>query len=317
MQTTSLNWYASLLDASDVSQVSLPVVFEVVCHGIDDLPKLMCDGVLLTHILLNLCQNSARFTTVGRITLVVSAAPHTEADPARSAPRKRRPLRSLTAALRPCNSAHWLAHSRVVGRRSSSSVRADIAGKIDVNFAVYDTGPGLQRSVSKQLFTRYVSVGGVGIGLNLSNELVTALGGKMEVLSPWNPPAPGTCFRFNLSLASADGESSGSGRAGDVSACSANVAPNLLREKEGASCKPTDVTAKPSAATPSLLSPPAMRCEPNEFKAISGARVLVADDVLVNRRLLRRIFQKFGCIVMEAASAEQVASSAIAVCHIV
>eukprot|EP00966_Prymnesium_polylepis_P332826 7388300-Prymnesium_polylepis.4 len=68
-----------------------------------------------------------------------------------------------------------------------------------VAFAVRDTGRGIPASMKSSLSTRYVSEGGTGIGLHHSNRLVTGLGSKLNVRSPWAASgAPGSSFEFSL-----------------------------------------------------------------------------------------------------------------------
>eukprot|EP00966_Prymnesium_polylepis_P329268 7385001-Prymnesium_polylepis.1 len=128
------------------------VTFETNAHSLEMLPEVQCDGALLTHVLLNLCQNAARFTKKGSVSLDASTIPD-----------------------------------------STPSLGGS------VTFAVRDTGKGIPAAMRASLFSRYTSVGGTGIGLHLSNELVTVLGSKLTVLSPWVASgAPGTSFEFTL-----------------------------------------------------------------------------------------------------------------------
>ena len=74
-----------------------------------------------------------------------------------------------------------------------------------VTFTVTDTGPGIPPADLPRLFDRYATsrdgperrLGGVGLGLAISSELVTLMGGKLEVSSR---PGDGTRFWFRVDL---------------------------------------------------------------------------------------------------------------------
>jgi len=166
-------------------QMSDGVAFDAGTESLDDLPEVSCDGALLTHVLLNLLQNAARFTEQGHVSLVATVA-------------------------QPAHDGH----------------EAQGGGRVAVTFAVRDTGAGIQPSMKASLFSRYTSVGGVGIGLHLSNELVMALGSKLKVSSPWAPSgASGTSFEFTLSCGLACKTRSAADASAAVAPCAALAAP--------------------------------------------------------------------------------------------
>ncbi len=76
-----------------------------------------------------------------------------------------------------------------------------------IQFSVHDTGVGIHPEAIDQIFEAFdqgdVSVtrrfGGTGLGLAISRQLVTLMGGKMNVESELGN---GSCFRFSLDLAS-------------------------------------------------------------------------------------------------------------------
>ena len=91
-------------------------------------------------------------------------------------------------------------------------------------FTVADTGCGLDADVKATLFDRYKSVGGVGLGMFLTKQLVQeVLGSRLRVDSPWSDDgSPGTRFSFvlkmplarNLHTSGVGSASSGSGNGG-------------------------------------------------------------------------------------------------------
>jgi len=308
-------------------QMSDGVTFETSAHPLEQLPEVQCDGTLLTHVLLNLCQNAARFTEEGSVSLHATVTP--DAD---------------------CNLVRYVA------------------------FAVRDTGKGIPAAIRASLFSRYTSVGGTGIGLYLSNELITALGSKLTVLSPWAASgAPGTSFEFTLryELSSAAGQSrasnEGAGLIGGspypslVQSSSRNLverppsydtpcavgavdtstkthAPRAAAAgTESAAVEPA-ISAPVQPAAPASVEPAASVAnadEPAVFGAVQPApseptateqatgkyrsrrppksqlprnlKALIADDMRVNRMVLREIFVRhLKWQVTDAVSAEEV-----------
>ena len=236
----------------------------------------MMDEVMLTQVLLNLMQNAARFTTQGFVCVRCTVEP---------AP----------------------------------------GGGISASFSVLDSGSGMSEATKATLFDLYSSVGGIGIGMFLCGKLLSLLGSKIEVESPWRSDGPGSAFYFRIDMALAPA----------LAPASAPAAPGLKIETDhaGASLPPdaspdsvtmaTDGVApaqQPSAANKGHVEEPDMASgagfppsgqasapdEPPVFEP--NLRVLVADDALMNRRLLRRAFTSYfgqGWSVTEATSAEE------------
>ena len=79
-------------------------------------------------------------------------------------------------------------------------------GGFELILAVRDTGPGIPRVCQEEVFqpsgrshpSRARTQGGTGIGLALSRQIASALGGRIEVESP---PGEGATFRFVLGVA--------------------------------------------------------------------------------------------------------------------
>ncbi len=77
--------------------------------------------------------------------------------------------------------------------------------RVDLEFAVSDTGPGLSASDAERLFTPFVQAdsshprvfGGSGLGLSISRQLVGMMGGDIRVISAIGQ---GTTFQFTLPL---------------------------------------------------------------------------------------------------------------------
>jgi len=183
----------------------------------------------------------------------------------------------------------------------------------EITFAVRDTGQGIPPSVKSSLFSRYASVGGTGIGLHLSNELVTAFGSRLVVKSPWAASgASGTSFEFTLAyVAAKDSRASGRGADDGFGGVGAQLELSQIRPQcytHAVSCTdPTDSTKadlEQLAAKSAGAAPSAAAATP---KLPRGLSVLIADDMSVNRVVLRKVFEKkFKWSVTEAVTAEEV-----------
>jgi nitrogen-specific signal transduction histidine kinase/molybdopterin-binding protein len=299
--------------------------------GVAHLPEVNCDAKLLLHVLLNLCQNAARFTTQGSVSISCNVQPH---------------------------------HRQMSGRESPGST-------LRVKFEICDTGQGISSSIKDVLFSRYKSVGGVGIGLYLSHELVRAFGSSLIVTSPRNREATsGTSFHFELNLDLSDSTPNladyrGACNHGELAAVSHRdetvdmedtpaaatsmvvvapmVAPStrsavsvqVVDREETTSLPSITVTAqlKLEKGLPAMAGAGAAGLlvseDAGEHKGITSAGdsleksaaapegpaenmlprdicALVADDHLVNRKILDMIFTQFGWQVFQAQTAEEV-----------
>ena len=230
----------------------------------------MMDEVMLTQVLLNLMQNAARFTTQGFVCVrcTVEQAP---------------------------------------------------GGGLSANFAVLDSGSGISDATKATLFDLYSSVGGIGIGMFLCGKLLSLLGSKIEVQSPWRSDGPGAAFYFGIDMALApplapaapglniEVSHEGAPEATDGSPDSVAMAIEgvaLVQQPAAAEGHAQDPAKVPGACVP--RSGPAAPDDAPRFEP--NLRVLVADDALMNRRLLRRAFTGYfgqGWSVTEASSAEE------------
>ena len=71
---------------------------------------------------------------------------------------------------------------------------------ITARIAVCDTGCGMDTELKESVFNKYVTQGGIGIGLYLSHQQVSALGGELTVESPRLDGIQGSGFYFKLPL---------------------------------------------------------------------------------------------------------------------
>ena len=195
-------------------------------------------------------------------------------------------------------------------------------GSLAANFAVLDSGSGISEASKATLFDLYNSVGGIGLGMFLSGKLLSLLGSKIEVESPWRSDGPGAAFYFNIDMAAAElppPSSSSSSAAGAARA--AEPAGRAVEGLAAAAAEHVDMdihaplaqhgglsaaaaVAASAAASAAAADAAVLPFEPN-------LRVLVADDGMTNRRLLRRAFTGFfgqDWQVTEATTAEEALS---------
>jgi CheY-like chemotaxis protein len=137
-------------------------------------------------------------------------------------------------------------------------------GRLAVSFEVLDTGVGIPPDKLTQIFEAFSQAdnshsrefGGTGLGLTISDRLVSLMGGKIAASAR---AGGGSVFRFEIDL---------------------------------------DVVATPETlATPTASPPP-------EASSRRPRRVLVAEDNLINRRLVQVMLQKLGCEVSLAENGQ-------------
>jgi signal transduction histidine kinase/CheY-like chemotaxis protein len=143
---------------------------------------------------------------------------------------------------------------------------------VEVALVVRDTGQGMSKEVQTKIFDRYQSVGGIGLGMYLTKLQIQQMGSSISVQSPWTGPngeQSGAKFSFNLHL---------------------KVASPLPKvASQAARTLPVEVDLLPEPQLPRQL------------------RVLIADDVKMNRKLLRAALSRHCCSeweIDEAATAE-------------
>lgn len=155
-----------------------------------------------------------------------------------------------------------------------------------VQFAVQDTGIGMTSSQSKRLFHAFTQAdssttrkfGGTGLGLAICQRLINAMGGSIRVDSAIGK---GSRFSFVLPLVR--------GKAEDVGV---SLSEGLQEEKKAS-------------------SPVAIGSQNLELRLMSDSfplRILVAEDNVVNQRLIQRLLEKLGykpALVVDGVQAVQ------------
>ena len=159
-------------------------------------------------------------------------------------------------------------------------------GMVSVEFIVRDSGKGVSAAEQTSIFDRYVSSGGIGLGMHLVELQTRQMGSKVHVRSPWTSEHAGTEFRYvlrlkQLGVPAPDGIATADAHphddAGTADCSRGGTTNNDAVSHANASA---NVNANTNTNT-----------NTNSGSIGSRLRVLVADDMAVNRRLLCRSFR--------------------------
>ena len=192
-------------------------------------------------------------------------------------------------------------------------VPAEAKGEAQLSFTVRDSGSGVPPSFAASIFDRYNTRGGTGLGLYLVRLQVKQLGGHITLRSPWHMAHGGSEFSFSIRMP-------------------------LEVASRGVTLPPVDLLARRRPPTPAqshaeqqvvasmgTASLQASTSDPKGVPAPAGAqattaplelrlrKLLIADDVTINRKLLERTFRKLGgqsLVIEMAETAEEVLRAA-------
>lgn len=170
-----------------------------------------------------------------------------------------------------------------VKREFHESLATVIPSGIVLKFTISDTGIGIPEEQQRKIFDKFYQTdssvtrrfGGTGLGLAISLQLAHLLGGQITVQSPGllqDPSSglPGSSFSFSLVF--------------DV--------PKDFQNRISPSA--TNVLSEiPVVGLPSEPEPAAPVVEP-AVESTNTPRVLVAEDNLINQKLIRHILEKIG-----------------------
>ena len=155
-------------------------------------------------------------------------------------------------------------------------LRQDADGATQIVFTTRDTGIGIPADVLPKLFNRFAQAtsqtsnthGGSGLGLAISRELATLMNGSIEVAS-----ATGVGSTFTLALPLADEAIATAVPVASIPVVAAPVP-----------------VAKPVAPAPTVAAAKPAAQETGKPKL----RVLLAEDQLVNQKLMRAVMEQLG-----------------------
>ena len=155
---------------------------------------------------------------------------------------------------------------------------------------VSDTGIGIRQEHMQRLFQSFEQAdtgisrkyGGTGLGLAISRSIVVLMGGDIAVTST---PGEGTCFTFTICVESAE---------------LPKAPPADAPGREADSPGPEGAEQKAPAGAPASDAPiPHTRVRPGELK---GKRILLAEDIDINREILTALLADTELVFEEAAN---------------
>ncbi|CAB9511861.1 Hybrid signal transduction histidine kinase K [Seminavis robusta] len=166
--------------------------------------------------------------------------------------------------------------------------------------SVVDAGLGIAPGQEKRMFRKFAQLdskqqnvlaetgqpGGTGLGLNLCQKFVHLMKGDIWVDN--NTDGPGSAFSFYLPLVS--NEDPAANRNGT------KAVPHQQRPRECSDRKESQVSTSLTAKTTQ-----APKATPIVHNLTSGLRILVVDDILINRKVLSRMFRQIGVKSVETA----------------
>ncbi len=189
-------------------------------------------------------------------------------------------------------------HGRIT-LRLDQKTRED--NRVLVDFSVEDTGIGIAKDAIGKLFEAFEQAGaqisrlygGTGLGLSISRRIVQMLGGDISVASV---EGEGTTFTFSLWFEL-------------VSSSTEEWAPNTPTETPSVFAPMNDETQQPGAeSTKKLPSPEDVVSEnaasvapPAEEHSTVGKRLLLADDVSLNRLIVTEMLDSYQLEIDEVA----------------
>jgi hypothetical protein len=169
-----------------------------------------------------------------------------------------------------------------------------------VFFTVADSGIGISPEALAQLFQPFTQAdtsisrrfGGTGLGLAISKNLVELMGGKIACQS-----VPGQSTKFSFDILCPEGVTTDRPEAPPQAAMKNDASPAPQPAASPAPAAPVS----PAQVNPLAPLTPTTTAAPS---ALTGARILVAEDTEINRQLLRILLARRGCILQEVENGQ-------------
>lgn len=252
-----------------------PIKLNLECCFTEAPPSLKGAPDHLKQVLLNLLTNSIKYTDAGSVTLRVRhQALHGPPQPvistatATSLPTQASPANRADAGALGFVAAHAPTEGKGEAATAASTGMAESAGqesaRVKLLFEVADTGVGVPIEQRETIFESYIQGprAGTGLGLSFCKEMVKLMGGTLWLESTEHPY-------------STDGSSGGGSTFG------LSIVVDVGR--------PIDATKSATVGDPGPAEPDAPAPVPGLATVIpSGLRVLIADDLNMNRMVLKR-----------------------------
>lgn len=193
-------------------------------------------------------------------------------------------------------------------------------------FSVTDTGSGVANDIKDNLFDRYRSIGGVGLGLHLTFRQVKSMGATIEVESPVLAANDGSQLNGNGDAAHVDGAVASTEQRpqqgpGTRFRFVIELPIVAVNEKGGAGAEATNggggaLANGTAEGRPAAVARNGAATNGTAEKAPlpEGLRVLVSDDVKTNRKLLRAAFERH-CAASWSVSEARNGEEAVAMCE--
>jgi len=186
--------------------------------------------------------------------------------------------------------ANLLANAIKFTEHGAITIRVEPEGSGVVRFSITDTGIGIDAEGQSRLFRPFAQAdvstsrryGGTGLGLAISRQIVSLMGGSIDVSSV---PGRGSTFSFTVAF---NQRLEAAGPREDGSAKTRAVAGEFVHDG-GASVLPLPPSTGGDYAT-----------EPASMRSGEGIRILVVDDNGASQQVTKLLLEKLGCIVNTA-----------------